>query len=289
MIRNIRTNNLVKFRSSHYYALLKEQERGGEKSFLKKDIARLQKEARSTSKRGGTPPKPDIIIRRGNVTFEIRARSPNHTGDGPNLVLEHMLSFLFEFIDDQGNLYSNPDSIPNDVNADPRMYLMMGAVFKKIIDDDLMIITEDLQAIPIRDNRGLLVTVPCHIIQHKIRDEDENGNTIMRYKTMQEIFEEYVRSELNKFNSRIPTPDLFGFESSAANNIPYLKLYIPVESMRWSDTSSRRHPINESTGERVFPHDPSGSVPPTLFDPAPIIVDTHDGGSSKTRRRTVRK
>lgn len=271
MIRNIRTNNLIKFRSSHYYALLKEQERGGEKSFLKKDIARLQKEARSTNKRGGSPPS----IRRGNVTFEIRARSPNHTGDGPNLVLEHMLSFLFEYLDDRDGSPTEDE----DVDATPRMYRMVWAVFKKkMIDEDLMRITykEDLQAIPIRDNRGLLVTVPCHIIQHANR-------------TMQEIFEENVRSELNKFNSRIPTPDLFGFESSAANNIPYLKLYIPVESMRWSDTSSRRHPINESTGERVFPHDPVGSVPPTLFDPAPIIVDTHDGGSSKTRRRTVRK
>lgn len=285
MIRNIRTNNLVKFRSSHYYALLKEQERGGEKSFLKKDIARLQKEARPTSKRGGGPPEPDIIIRHGNVTFEIRALSPNHTGDGPNLVLEHMLSFLFEYLDDRDGSPTEDE----DVDATPRMYWMMGAVFKKIIDDDLMRITEDLQAIPIRDYRGLLVTVPCRIIQHNIQDVDVNGNTTMRYKTMQEIFEEYVRSDLNKFNSRIPTPDIFGFESSAANNIPYLKLYIPVESMRWSDTSSLRHPINESTGERVFPHDPVGSVPPTLFDPAPIIVDTNDGGSSKTRRRKIRK
>jgi len=287
MIRNIRTNNLVKFRSSHYYALLKEQERGGEKSFLKKDIARLQKEARSTSKRGGSPSEPDI--RRGNVTFEIRARSPNHTGDGPNLVFEHMHSFLIEYLDDRDGSPTEDEDEDEDVDATPRMYWMIGAVFKKMIDEDLMRITEDLQEIPIRDYRGLLVTVPCHIIQHKIRDVDENGNTIMRYKTMQEIFEEYVRSELNKFNSRIPTPDLFGFESSAANNIPYLKLYIPVESMRWSDTSLRRHPINESTGERVFPHDPSGSVPPTLFDPAPIIVDTNDGGSSKTRRRKIRK
>ena len=269
MIRNIRTHNLIRFRSSHYYALLKEQERGGEKSFLKKDIARLQKEARSANKRGGSPP----TIRSGNVTFEIRVRShSNYTGDVPNWRIDDMTDFLFEYIDDQGNRYSDPDSIPDDADAAPRMYLMTGGVFKKMIDEDLMRITGDLQLIPIRDNIGetMLVVVPCKIIK-------KDGEPVRT------VFDEHVRSELNAFNSRVPTPDTFGVGPSAADNIPYLKLYIPAHTMRWSDTRT------PNKAEFVFPHDPVGSVPPTLFDPAPIIVDTNDGGSSKTRRRKIRK
>ena len=270
MIRNIRTKNLIKFRSSHYYALLKEQERGGEKSFLKKDIARLQKEARSTNKRGGSPSETLF----GEVTFEIRVRShTNYTGDVPNWRIDDMTDFLFEYIDDQGNMYSDPDSIPDDVAAAPRMHLMIGTVFETMINTNrFQFYAEKVQLKPISDNIGemMLAIVPCKIIT-------KDGETVHTN------FDEHVRSELNAFNSRVPTPDTFGVGPSAADNIPYLKLYIPAHTMRWSDTRT------PNKAEFVFPHDPVGSVPPTLFDPAPIIVDTHDGGSSKTRRRTVRK
>ena len=266
MIRNIRTNNLVKFRSSHYDALLKKQERGGEKSFLKKDIARLQKEARSTSKRGGSR----STVCSGEITFEIRVRShSNYTGDVPNWRIKDMTDFLFEYIDDQGNMYSDPNSIPNDVGAAPRMYLMIGKVFKKMIKElKRMTIERDLKVDRISDEIGemMLVIVPCEII----KNDDESIKT---------LFDAHVRSDLDTFNSRIPTPDLFGVES---NHNPYLKLYIPAHTMRWTDTRT------PNKVEFVFPPNDT-PVPPTLFDPAPIIVDTHDGGSSKTRRRTVRK